>query len=226
MRLSLGRRLVNLLPVAQLTNALTFVVGLDRHCTYMKACSILSPLRLQMVCSHQGVAPNRQSVTVRGGTQKLEDSVALKELCAAGIEGGRLSVSAELHLELIVKEITFPSQSLFKVTVIGSGSLCPSFSLPRLGARAVRVHVYGTMESNPIINWHFSLFLPTSPCNRQQHSVTVLSQAHWDHLRTVSSTPAGNLASKILIHSCHHHRYLSALPPSRKHTHMSGSTLS
>lgn len=54
-------------------------------------------------------------MTARGETQKLEDTIGLKELYAAGVEVGRLPVSIELHLELIVKEIAFPSWALSKV---------------------------------------------------------------------------------------------------------------
>lgn len=106
-------------------------------------------------------------MTIRGETQKLEDSVVLKELCAAEVEVGRLPVSVEIHLELSIKEIVFPSWTLSKVRLGESGSPWRRFfiakvhhtgrpvrSLRRLHgpnkSRRVKVisvtHIYGTTE--------------------------------------------------------------------------------
>lgn len=71
-------------------------------------------------------------MTVRGETQKLEDSAVLKELCAAGHRVGRLPVSVEIHLELIIKEIAFPSGTLVKVKTSESGSPWRSFYIAKV----------------------------------------------------------------------------------------------
>lgn len=56
-------------------------------------------------------------MTIRGGVQRLEDSIPLKECCVSGVPVGQFSVNGwrELHLELRLKECVLPLDSHFRV---------------------------------------------------------------------------------------------------------------